>query len=578
MSEPRSHNFIEVLDLLRQLNVGQIKIPSGFSEQVKLVNKLLNNDKTGLVTPILDFMSHSATVPMKIETQNETLDKAMQVWQENILNRDVNIDIPGGLRQLSVQYYKERWKSSLIGLKVLWGEQDIGRDSKLIVPKKMWVLNGGAISSEQNTSINNTKYFLKTTSGKKQLTNSLTESIFIRKPYTSWYEKNAVPYLVRRGALFNALLKNVIVQKQSDVIETIMPYLLQIKAGSDTLANTGLMPTEEELRDLKQQIVDGNHGFEHSKNFKDLIASLRYDVNLEHLIPDLRKLFDDAIVKPIDRNLLSSLGLIELQGFSSTRQEAILNPKVLIEEVTDAVLDWSDLLQDVIVEMMNRNMTSFPNLANNKVNIIPGTIKAFITDDMRSMFRSLYDRGLLSKQNAVEDISNLNFEVQVDRRNKETQRNLDDTLKPPIIQNLEQFEEPDLENQDKKPGTPESDNFNQSILENYRKSRVHRKKDRKKKKKSIFDTNEELPENVKVLPQEGQTIWRKSFNSALEQGNSETTAIKIAWSAVKKVFKKNDDGEWVKKKNSKIETIDDLPEDIKSNMTLAQQIKFVKSL
>jgi cation transport regulator len=52
------------------------------------------------------------------------------------------------------------------------------------------------------------------------------------------------------------------------------------------------------------------------------------------------------------------------------------------------------------------------------------------------------------------------------------------------------------------------------------------------------------------LPAKAQTIWRKAFNSAEKQhpGDDER-ASKIAWSAVKKSFRKNKDGNWVKKMN-----------------------------
>jgi cation transport regulator len=73
--------------------------------------------------------------------------------------------------------------------------------------------------------------------------------------------------------------------------------------------------------------------------------------------------------------------------------------------------------------------------------------------------------------------------------------------------------------------------------------------------KSISD----LPENVKhVLPKHAQEIYHEAFNSAWEQydepeerrGNSsrEETAHRVAWSAVKKVYEKNEaTGMWQRK-------------------------------
>ncbi|MFP4397316.1 MAG: ChaB family protein [Desulfonatronovibrio sp.] len=76
-----------------------------------------------------------------------------------------------------------------------------------------------------------------------------------------------------------------------------------------------------------------------------------------------------------------------------------------------------------------------------------------------------------------------------------------------------------------------------------------------------YDQNSELPDQVRDnLPQKAQTIFRKAFNSAWEQYDSpekrkggadrEETANRIAWSAVKKSYRKNDDGDWVSKKEN----------------------------
>jgi len=68
----------------------------------------------------------------------------------------------------------------------------------------------------------------------------------------------------------------------------------------------------------------------------------------------------------------------------------------------------------------------------------------------------------------------------------------------------------------------------------------------------------ELPDQVQdVLPVHGQEIYRATYNNALDQYNDpadrnddssiEETAHKVAWAAVKKVYHKNDAGNWVRK-------------------------------
>ncbi|MBD3262785.1 cation transport regulator ChaB [Candidatus Woesearchaeota archaeon] len=72
-----------------------------------------------------------------------------------------------------------------------------------------------------------------------------------------------------------------------------------------------------------------------------------------------------------------------------------------------------------------------------------------------------------------------------------------------------------------------------------------------------YKTNKELPKRVRDnLPKHAQEIFRKAFNNAYKQykkpserrggASREETANKVAWSAVKKVYKKKGD-KWVKK-------------------------------
>jgi cation transport regulator len=63
-----------------------------------------------------------------------------------------------------------------------------------------------------------------------------------------------------------------------------------------------------------------------------------------------------------------------------------------------------------------------------------------------------------------------------------------------------------------------------------------------------YQNNKDLPQNVaQHLPEHAQTIFRKAFNSALEQYGNEEQAFRVAWAAVKKEYEKNDQGHWIKK-------------------------------
>lgn len=63
-----------------------------------------------------------------------------------------------------------------------------------------------------------------------------------------------------------------------------------------------------------------------------------------------------------------------------------------------------------------------------------------------------------------------------------------------------------------------------------------------------YESRSDLPDQVKDnLPSHAQDIYKEAFNSAHEQYGEEQRAHKVAWSAVKKQYEKDDDGQWRKK-------------------------------
>ena len=63
-----------------------------------------------------------------------------------------------------------------------------------------------------------------------------------------------------------------------------------------------------------------------------------------------------------------------------------------------------------------------------------------------------------------------------------------------------------------------------------------------------YAENADLPDSVRSNLSEGaQTIYRKAFNAAFEQYDSdEARASRVAWAAVKNIYEKKGD-KWVKK-------------------------------
>jgi cation transport regulator len=63
-----------------------------------------------------------------------------------------------------------------------------------------------------------------------------------------------------------------------------------------------------------------------------------------------------------------------------------------------------------------------------------------------------------------------------------------------------------------------------------------------------YSKRSELPDSVKDnLPDHAQGIYKEAFNSAWDEyDHDEERAHRVAWGAVKKSYRKNDDGKWVK--------------------------------
>lgn len=62
----------------------------------------------------------------------------------------------------------------------------------------------------------------------------------------------------------------------------------------------------------------------------------------------------------------------------------------------------------------------------------------------------------------------------------------------------------------------------------------------------LYESNTDLPDPVRnALPDAAQTIYRKAFNTAIEDEPDEAKAIRVGWAAVKKKYAEKD-GKWVK--------------------------------
>jgi cation transport regulator len=62
-----------------------------------------------------------------------------------------------------------------------------------------------------------------------------------------------------------------------------------------------------------------------------------------------------------------------------------------------------------------------------------------------------------------------------------------------------------------------------------------------------YETIKELPDSVRDnLPKHAQEIYKEAYNSAWDQyGHEEERAHRVAWGAVERKYRKNEEGKWV---------------------------------
>jgi len=521
-----------------------IVVPSTFLEQTKATKDILKNDPSGFVSSILDFAVNTATVNLTIETPNTNLTETLNSWLANINERFLG-RLPTGIKAIEKEYFRELWKgSSLIALRTQWAEVD-----GILLPTTMWLCKGEDIKIEEGNPniklIGQEKYSLDTGNGKIELINSDLDMTFIQKPYSNWFDKEPVPFLIQRGLYKNLRMSELISKKGERIISKALEYLLLLKKGDSELAKLGrpeFIYDEKDLTDIKNRFRKFLNENRHNKETP--VYTTNFDTTIEHLMPDYSKVLSENLFAPVDKKLLGGLGIVDIvDGASSNRKESIMNPKPFISMINQGVEDFKTLLSDIIKSIIIKNIAkkrkSFSK--SNKIVIHSGIINEFITDNLREHIRSAYDRGRLSTQTYLELGLSQDYGIEYKRREAEQKDNTAEVMAPPVIQATQNTSSPIGKEQipESKKG-PEADNYILSYEmtpEELELSKVF--------EMSPYKKNDELPDAIKDnMSSKLQTLFRKTFNKALFTHNDETKAFKIAWYVVKKQAHKKDD-KWV---------------------------------
>jgi hypothetical protein len=216
-----------------------------------------------------------------------------------------------------------------------------------------------------------------------------------------------------------------------------LEYLLLLKKGDAELAKLGkpeFIYNKEDLTAVKDSFSEMMKNREHTAGVSTYVTN--FDTEMQHLIPEYKRILSGEIYAPIEKRLLMGLGLIDIaEGLSSSRRESILNPKPFIAEIYTAIDDFKQLLNDLFQTIVIENTTAKKYFSGRTIKISNTAPKQFIPTDLKEHLRSLYDRGVLSKETYADLMGEgmIDFQTEVDRRKEET-KEIDELMQPHPVQ------------------------------------------------------------------------------------------------------------------------------------------------
>lgn len=543
----------------------KVIVPSDYHSQVKVVKEMLKNDSSGLVDSLTDFAVQTASVDYRIETKNDNLNEILNNWLQKI-NTEYNGKIPSGIAALGEEYYKERWKSSSFPvLKIGKWEKVDG----LWLPTRLYFLDGESIHAKDKENSKDLRllsydYYL----GDPQKKNKLDKDVVFSKPYARWFDKYPVPYLIKRGIYLNYRVINAIKNKEIEILEQIIPYMLLVKKGTEGLAINKIKNySQDDLNKILEQfqtLVDEikSTSTAGDKRVKSPIRVSQFDEELKHLIPDLSSIFNKDLFAEAERNILSGMGFIDvIDALSTTRRESVLNPKGFIEEINKGVKDFKRILNSLMlmIQEKNKGNTKYMNV---KYSIISSPITGFMTADFKDKLRMLWIHGQLSNRTYCELVGEVDFETEVSRRKQEAKDGIEIVMYPHQKENREADVSTEEMLRQKMFDMEEEDEDGNPVLPD-RTDDTNKEKFDKSAKDDLegapYKTVKDLdPKIRKALSPELRSIFIRVFNDAYETYNNESRAFRVAWSVIKKIARKNKKGIWVRKRkriNGKLEPL-----------------------
>jgi len=480
------------------------------------------------------------------EADSKRAKEYLDLWAKSV-NRGI-VDCVPGMDNILDQIYREYWRSGLVVLQYVMGDFKF-KQKTYRVPVQMALIDPCNVYIKRSLEFGGNKYYfrvpersistslyrkMKLTRFKdvetnktyllgRELTFGKNQGILVLKRGVQSYEGFPKPFLLQRNAYMLIQIKTALRKGDYRMAISLINAILMMKRGSKELTERGFVVGEKNfsaIRTILQNRLGGSN---------TLLTG--YDTTAEWVMPDVAKIMTETKFSELNTAILRSLGLvlIDARAMGSKRAEGFVNPLMMLEEITSAQKNVKRFYEGLLFSLVTPDL----HLANTSISMYQTPNAMWLSKEVINTLKDVYGTGNIGRKTYLETVlPGANYNYEKSARAVEEREGENDIMTPRIMFN-QQVTEPQNE-EDKK------------IDEN--KKDVEDKKETKTKANKLsapWERNEDLPENVKVLPQGGQTVWRKAFNSAYKE-YGEDVAIKIAWSAVKKAGYKKENNNWVK--------------------------------
>lgn len=447
----------------------ELVVETDFYKQIIENYRIWQQGGNNLVSPILDMQVGSASnyeATINFTQKSAELKDILNYWKDYVVNSNLS-NIATGLNSVYREWLTESWGSRLCIFYVVWGESEIplGSGKKYIVPIQIYVPNAYGVKVIGGNTLGDKEYYFRQNSDldytkNKEKNNSdnykdnyliqyknpnraldksedikipLQEnhSIYVRAIGSRSYENYPTPYLFHRGTAALVKVKEALIKSDYRTAIGIINDILLITKGSEELTKQGISYGEKELESLRQ-LIKTRLGT--SQTFLST-----YDTQMKHISPDVSSLLSRDKYFEVDKDILASLGLINIR-IEGERRESELNYKGWLVEVQGVAKIFKEMIErDVYLDFVKRNIKQYPELFKDFPKLIYAQkpMNIWLSEEGKRLTKTWYSYGLLSKESAIEMTTDVSYEVEKINRENEAEAGDDTTMYPPIIQNQE---------------------------------------------------------------------------------------------------------------------------------------------